>query len=164
MHYIFNFIILDVITSSLLTVRFHFKQLEYSKLRSLLPHQKFLNKKKKKKKRKTREGSSRAARVNRGDSCSPLYENPENSHRNWRGCAGRGRGVFFSFRRERRAILNETTHEESFLNQLVEVRELRKRVPRRARCPPRARSPSRRRSLLFDDGTAERSYQRGDSS
>lgn len=76
------------------------------------------------------------------------------------GVRGRGRGVFFSSRRERRAILNETTHEESFLNQLVEVRELRKRVPRRARYPPRARSPSRRRSLLFDDGTAERSYQR----
>lgn len=121
------------------------KHFEYLKLRSLVSHQNFPNKKKK--------GNLAKARHARRELTKEILVHhftkiPKILAGVGAGVRGRGRGVFFSSRRERRAILNETTHEESFLNQLVEARELRKRVPRRARYPPRARSPSRRRSLL----------------
>lgn len=55
-----------------------------------------LPKQKKKKKGKPHKGSSRDE-LNQGDSCSPLYENPENSHGSWRGRAGKGERSFLFF-------------------------------------------------------------------
>lgn len=122
----------------------------------MVPHQKFLNKKNLTEARHARHELTTEILVRH------FIRKSRKFSQELAGVYGkRGRGVFFSSRRERRAILNETTHEESFLNQLVEVRELRKRVPRYACCPSRTRThTSRRRSLLFDDGRAKLSERR----